>query len=153
MATRTVDVKKNELANLIASSDREYGSADIVDDGSKVNDLAAPEDGTLSLKTPDTTGDRVLLLNLRYRNEKLYRPMTTADGKQIFIGGDEVQFIDGYLSTDAETAAWVQAVSPYVFVEPISPDTAPFTFEATGFRTWHKAAYDLYVSQYYESVS
>ncbi len=151
--TATINIPSKEIENLISAT-QEYGPADIVDDGSKINTFPDFEDETLALVTPTPDEGFYVLLNLRYRNEKLFRPYQIPDTKEWkFNPQDSVQFIDGYLTCDRATADWVKSAAPYVYEEPTSSPDQPFTFDQTGFRTWHREAYDLYVQQYWESVN
>lgn len=154
-STRTIKVPSQELEGLIANMDRDPEPSDIIDDGSKVNDIPEYDDGLAALVTPAPDESRVLLLNLRFRNEKLYKPEVDEFGKRHFSTMYPVQFIDGYLTTDRETADWVKAAAPYVYEEPQNPGVPPFEFDMGQkgkFRTWNQEAYNTFVRSYYESL-
>ena len=86
---------------------------------------------------------KVILRNIRYINETLFIPV----GGEIH-SGRKVQFFDGTLITDRDTAEFVKATLPYVREEPTEGPV--FTYE--GFQTRDPKIYEQYVAYYNENV-
>jgi hypothetical protein len=81
--------------------------------------------------------DKVLLVNLRYREETVFVPERVADRqgneRLEFVGQKQLGFIDGHLFCTREQADFVKSICPYVMEEPKEGEVA--TFDATGFQT------------------
>lgn len=87
---------------------------------------------------------KVILRNIRYINETLFIPV---NGE--IHSGSKVQFTDGTLITDRDTAEFVKATLPYVREEP--SEGAIFTYK--GFQTRDPYIYEQYVQYYNENVA
>lgn len=87
---------------------------------------------------------KVILRNVRYINETLFIPV---DGK--IYPNRKVQFTDGTLITDRETAEFVKQQLPYVREEP----TEGTVFTYKGFQTRDPNIYEQYVQYWNENMA
>lgn len=91
----------------------------------------------------ETPTDKVILLNLKYENEKIWVPVADEHNVPRFVGDTILEFMDGVMLCTELQASFVERVSPHVYREPA--DGPLFEFAATGFKTRNLAAYNEYV--------
>jgi hypothetical protein len=94
----------------------------------------------------DVPSGMVMLLNLRYDNEKIYLPESDGDGRKFFTGENALEFVDGRLITTPERAEFIKSLCPYVYIEPNEGPWLEFT--ADGFRTRVPEAFSEYAARW-----
>lgn len=85
---------------------------------------------------------KVILTNIRYPNQVIYRPTVRPDGKKEFNGQHPFEFIDGHLICTEAQAEFIKKQAPWVYIEPKEGDL--FRHDATGFMSRSPQAMNEY---------
>lgn len=137
MATKTTAIDNMDLSSLAEKELEEvYAGApdrfsDPGDESPVIED--APVDGGAPA---EELGDKVLLVNIYHTEEKVF----IAEGNK--WSGRTVQFVNGRLITDRDTANRVLAACPHVYEEPTVGEW--FKHDESGFQTRNAQMFSRY---------
>lgn len=107
--------------------------------------IDSPEIQTGTMSGAFQAPDRVLLVNIDFKEETMFLPDENGN-----FTGEKVKFQDGYLSTTREIADKVLAANPHIYEEI---ETGIDPFEAPdGFKTWNAQGYQRYLAAYYAAL-
>ena len=149
--TERVELDNLDLESLDYSAeeieDLFEGATDLIPDQEEespvVESFDPQTDSAFGLEPGD---EQVILINVRFPQQSF--GVHDAAGKYT---GTQVQFQDGLLITDRDTANKIKAIAPHVHEEPREGHVFG-PFRPTGFRTRNAQAYDEHMSSYYRNL-
>ena len=140
--TTLTSVDNMDLASLAEAEleDIYKGAPDRFSDAGDESPVIEHVDVENAPNVDDQGDDMVLLVNINHTEEKVFIP----NGKH--WSGATVQFTNGRLITDRDTANKVLAAAPHVYEEPKTGEW--FTHAESGFRTRNHVKWQQYVQMW-----